>query len=177
MKRFYTFIFLFIIMFSAHVQAEIISGGVSYDANSAREELLDGISYTTDSTYINNAFYDKDYEQNFAYILKGITNLKDRKLAYFSDGSYAVLNYSDMKHVYYYASSGILMYIENRSGNVFPYKCYKYNTQRKLINMSLRVSESETFIYNPAGELIAHWVKDKAYDKDGNVIMKRKYVE
>ena len=177
MKRFYTFIFLSILMFSANVQAEIISGGISYDANSAREELLDGISYTTDSTYINNAFYDKDYEQNSAYILKGITSLKDRKLAYFSDGSYAVLNYSDMKHVYYYASNGILMYIENRSGNSYPYKCYKYNTQKKLVNMSLRVSESETFIYNPAGELVAHWVKDKAYDKDGNVIMKRKYVE
>ena len=177
MKRFFITTLLFIFALSTQVQAEMLSGGISYDANSARAELMDGISYTTDSTYINNAFYDKDYEQNSAYILKGITNLKDRKLAFFSDGTYAVLKFSDINHVYYYASSGVLIYIENRSGNVYPYKCYKYNTQRKLVNMSLRVSESETYIYNPSGELIAHWVKDKAYDKDGNVIMKRKYVE
>ena len=42
--------------------------------------------------------------------------------------------------------------------------------------MGLRVSKEETFIYNPQGKLIAHWLGTNAYDEGGNVIMTRKYI-
>ena len=69
------------------------------------------------------------------------------------------------------------MYVEKKSGTSYPYKTYKYNTAGKLVNMSLRVSKAETFIYDKNSKLIAHWLYDKAYDSEGNVVMKRRYVE
>ena len=69
------------------------------------------------------------------------------------------------------------MAIEIRDGLKYPFKAYKYAPTRELINMSLRVSKGETFIYTPQGELIAHWVGMYGYDAKGNVILTRKYVE
>lgn len=166
-----------ILIFGLTVNAQVLQGGVSYDENSAREELLNGISYTIDSQYVNNYYYDAEHEQNVGYILQGLTELKDRTLAYFSDNTYAVAKNNDPYHVYYYDANGTLSYIEKKDGLNYPYKTYKYNTAKKLVNMSMRVSKSETFIYSKDGKLLAHWLKDKAYDSDGNVIMKRKYVE
>lgn len=171
------YILALIIFFILPVQAEVLQGGVSYDVNSAREELLNGIKYTIDSNYVNNFYQDSEYEQNTNYILQGMTELKDRTLAYFSDNTYAVMKKIDPYHIYYYNSQGILMYVEKKDGLSYPYKTYKYNTAKKLVNMSFRVSKGETFIYNKDGKLIAHWLNDKAYDDNGNVIMKRKYVE
>lgn len=166
-----------LLFFGLTANAEVIQGGVSYDVNSARSELMDGISYTIDSQYVNGFFYDGEHEQNVNYILQGVTELKDRTLAYFSDNTYAVYKHNDPYHVYYYDGSGVLNYVEEKDGLNYPYKTYKYNTSKKLVNMSMRVSKSETFIYSKDGKLLAHWVKDKAYDEQGNVIMKRKYVE
>lgn len=179
MKKYFISLIIFIltVIITPVSQAEVLQGGVSYDVNSARNELMDGISYTIDSKYVNDFYYDKDYEQNANYILQGLTSLKDRTLAYFSDGTYAVCKNNDPYHVYYYGAAGNLNYVEEKDGLNYPYKTYKYNTAQKLVNMSMRVSKSETFIYSNNGKLLAHWLKDKAYDESGNVIMKRKYVE
>ena len=166
-----------ILILGLNVNAEVLQGGISYDVNSAREELIDGISYAIDSKYINNNIIDKDYAQNLNYILNGITELKDRTLAYFSDNTYAIYKHDDPYYIYYYDKNGNLNYIEKKESLNYPYKTYKYNISNKLVNMSMRVSKSETFIYSKDGKLLAHWVKDKAFDEQGNVIMKRKYVE
>ena len=175
--RKYLLIATILIFFGISVQAEVLQGGVSYDVNSARNELLDGINYTIDSKYLNGFYYDIEHNQNVNFMLQGVTELKDRTLAYFSDNTYAVYKHNDPYHVYYYSGDGILNYVEEKDGLNYPYKTYKYNTSKKLVNMSLRVSASETFIYSKDGKLLAHWLKDKAYDENGNVIMKRKYVE
>lgn len=166
-----------ILIFGITVHAEVLQGGVTYDVNSARNELLDGINYTIDSKYINGFIYDGEHSQNVDYILQGLTELKDRTLAYFSDGTYAVYKHNDPYHVYYYSGNGALNYVEEKDGLNYPYKTYKYDTSKKLVNMSMRVSKAETFIYSKDGKLLAHWLKDKAYDESGNVIMKRKYIE
>ncbi len=166
-----------ILIFGLSAQAEVLQGGVTYDVNSAREDLLDGISYNIDSKYVNDFYYDTEHEQNVGYMLNGMTELKDRTLAYFSDNTYAVYKHNDPYHVYYYDENGLLNYIEEKQGLNYPYKTYKYNKTKKLVNMSMRVSKSETYIYSNDGKLLAHWIKDKAYDEKGNVIMKRKYVE
>ena len=157
--------------------AEVLQGGVAYEENSALNEVMDGISYTIDSSYINGYAYDGEHDQNVGFMLNGMTELKDRTLAYFSDNTYAVLKKAEPRIVRYYDSNGILTYVEKKSGTSYPYKTYKYNTSGKLVNMTLRVSKAETFIYDKNGKLIAHWLYDKAYDSEGNVVMKRKYVE
>ena len=84
---------------------------------------------------------------------------------------------NDKYHVWYYSKDGRLIYAEEKDNLIYPYKSYKYTTSGRLINMGLRVSKGETFIYTPDGKLIAHWLKDKAYDENGNVVMTRKYFD
>lgn len=175
MKRYLLIATLFIFCLTAN--AEILQGGVTYDVNSARKDLMDSVSYTLGSDEINGFYTDADYEQNYNCILKGVTDLKDKTLAYFSDGTYAVLKKENPYKVYYYNAGGDLMYIEKKMSLDYPYKSYKYNTSGKLVNMSLRVSQGETYIYSKDGKLLAHWLKSNAYDEQGNIIMKRKYLE
>ncbi len=175
MKRYLIVLILLIFGLTSH--AEVLQGGVSYDVDSARDDLMESVSYTIKTDEINGFYTDAEYEQNANYMLKGVTDLKDRTLAYFSDGTYAVQKKDDPYKVYYYGAAGVLMYVEKKQSLEYPYKSYKYNTAGKLVNMSLRVSKSETYIYAKDGKLLAHWVKSNAYDEHGNIIMKRRYVE
>ena len=80
-------------------------------------------------------------------------------------------------YVWYYSSYGNLIYAEKKNRSEYPYKTYKYTPEGRLVNMSLRVSKGETFIYTPDGNLLAHWVGANAFDENGNIIMTRKYYE
>ena len=79
--------------------------------------------------------------------------------------------------VWYYSQNGKLTHYEIKDGLEYPYKTYKYNTYGELVNMGLRVSKAETFIFSPNGRLIAHWIKSNGYDETGRLIMRRKYLE
>lgn len=165
-----------LLIFGISANAEVLQGGISYDINSARTELMDTVSYNIDPKFVDNFIFDLEHEQNVNFMLEGMTELKDRTLAYFSDNTYAVYKHIDPYHVYYYDKNGMLNYVEEKESLKYPYKSYKYDISKKLVNMSMRVSDAETFIYSKDGKLLAHWLKDKAYDEQGNVIMKRKYV-
>ena len=92
---------------------------------------------------------------------------------YFSDGSYAVNYNNDPLKVFYYSKERILTHIEKRSSVEYPYNAYKYDISGNLINVSMRISEEETFIYKPKGQLIAHWIGKNCFDSRGNLIMTR----
>lgn len=170
-------IFVFLI-FILPCQAEtILTGGVNYDVNSARDELLQNYKKPVSRELLKLYAYDYKNKENLTYLLKGLTDLKDRTLAYFSDNTYAVMYFEDKLHVFYYKYDGSLLYIEEKASNHYPYKSYKYDVTGKLVNMSLRVSKGETFIYTPGGKLIAHWINSNGYDERGNIIMTRKYAE
>ena len=74
MKRF-ILIFLFILL-CVPVNAQIITGEVEYSA-----EATEQLSYED----LKNRFYDSNNIENLNYLFQGITELKDRKLAKFSD--------------------------------------------------------------------------------------------
>ena len=170
-------IFLVILMFIIlPCSAEtIISGGVSYNVESAREELTKSPAIQLNTQLVSENMVDKNYKENISQSYLGNLNLQDRTLAFFSDESYAVLYNEDKFHVFYYDKTGQLTHVEERDGLDYPYKSYKYNVSGTLINMGLRVSKEETFIYNPQGKLITHWLGKYAYDENNNVIMTRKY--
>lgn len=155
----------------------VITGGVTYDVNSARSELLTTEQTGIDKKLIRSHSYDFRHRSHMKYLLNGKTELKDRTLAMFSDFTYAVMYLKDEYHVYYYKSDGSLMYVEEKKSLDYPFKAYKYDTSGKLVNMSLRISKEETFIYTPEGKLIAHWIGTNGYDELGNVIMTRKFVD
>lgn len=153
----------------------ILTGRIDYNVDSARQELLQNCTKKLSPHLISKNMIDKNNHKNLEYLLTGNVELKDRTLAFFSDSTYAVMYENDKYHVWYYTNSGDLIYAEEKNQLDYPYKSYKYDTSGKLINMGLRVSKAETFIYTPKGKLIAHWKGQYAYDENGKVIMTRRY--
>ena len=177
MKQFLVILFLTIfISLPAHAE-KVLTGGVEYTTDQARGELLKEELPEPDGLTILTHIADENYKENKTALLKANIEIKDRVLALFSDGSYAVMYNENPLNVWYYSEEGILTHIEVKNRAEYPFKAYKYDTEGKLVNMSLRVSKAETFIFNPAGKLIAHWVKENGYDENGKIIMKRKYKE
>lgn len=154
---------------------EVLTGGVEYTTDIAREELLQKTPLKPDGLSVLTNIADENYKENKTLLLKGQAEIKDRVLAEFSDNSYAVMYHENPLYVWYYSPEGVLTHIEIKDGTNYPYKSYKYDTEGNLVNMGLRVSKEETFIFDKSGKLIAHWLKDKGYDETGKVIMKRHY--
>ena len=176
MKKF--LVILAMLFLALPVSAEmLLTGEVQYTADKAREELLNKIPSKLDSKIVRKFAVDKEYDNNTSALLNGHAELKDRTLALFSDNSYAVMYKENESRVWYYSQNGKLTHYEIKDGLEYPYKTYKYNTYGELVNMGLRVSKAETFIFSPNGRLIAHWIKSNGYDETGRLIMRRKYLE
>ena len=171
------FIVLLVLLISVPVQGEMLTGGVKYTVEDAKIELQNNRPSEVDYLLRQNNFADKNYKENYSALLKGITKLNDRTLGLFSDGSYAVNYKNDSSHVWYYDKDGFLINTEMRTSTRYPYRSYKYTPDGELVNMSLRVSEKETFIFSPFGGLLGHWVGDNCYDENGNVVMTRKIMK
>lgn len=172
------FIFALLIIFlTSPVQGAVITGGVEYSVTDAQNIILQDNPKPLNTIFVQDNLYDNNRNQNIQNMLKGFTDLKDRTLAHFSDGSYGVIYKNNPLTVLYYSNDGVLTHTEERTSLNYPYKSYKYNTQGKLVNMSLRTSENETFIFNKSGNLIAHWKGKNCYDQNGNIIMTREILK
>lgn len=104
----------------------------------------------------------------------GIIELEDRTIAQFSDGSYGICYKESQKEVFYYSKEGELTHKEIKESLEYPYKAYKYTSDGRLENVSIRVSDAETYIYTPSGKLLAHWIGKNCYNASGKIIMTRK---
>ncbi len=163
-----------ILVINPTAAGQIIQGGVEYNTDTARQELFNTQRQTIPANLLKSHIIDTNNIENSMLLLNGQSELKDRTLARFSDGSYGIIYKNDPLHAWYYNSDGILTHCEVKSSTAYPYKSYKYSTDNRLINMSLRVSEDETFIYSPDKKLIAHWLSGNCYNNEGKVIMTRK---
>lgn len=168
------FVITLILLLQPVVMGDIITGGVEMSVDTAREEVVSGQKARFDYMNVKNNLTDRNYRENQSKLLKGITELNDRKLGRFSDGSYAVMYYDDPKNTYYYSPDGILTHNEVKTDTNYPFKAYKYKTDGTLENQSLKVSPQETFIFNKNGKLIAHWLGENCFDENNNIIMTRK---
>lgn len=169
---------VFLIIFTGlPVFSQMLTGEVKYSVSGAREEISAQKPVKFDREVIKANIVDYNRAENVGYLLKGVTELKDRTLAYFSDGSYGLVYKDNPLEVYYYGADGILTHNEKRDSVEYPYRSYKYTASGRLVNMSLRTSEDETFIFEPGGELIAHWLGTRCYDENNNVIMSRRVLK
>lgn len=169
---------LILIFSSQSVFAEmVLFGEAQYNVEKARNEVQQYIQPKINFLLIKPHLVDFNREKNLKALLCGQVELKDRDLALFSIGTYGVVYKHDKLHAYYYSSSGILEYIDIRSSENYPYKSYQYDVNGNLVNMGLRVSKKEAYIYSPKGNLIAHWIGSNGYDEKGRIIMTRKFIE
>lgn len=173
MKKFLTTaIFMFI--FLPCNNAAILTGEIKYDTNLAKNEILSEKPLLPSHQLLKAHIIDTNISNNKSEILKGNTELKDRTLAKFSDGSYGIIYKNNPYNVFYYNTNGYLTHIEIKNSLEYPYKTYKYDTFKNLVNMTLRTSEDETYIFEPSGNLIAHWIGGNCYDENDTLIMTRK---
>ncbi len=152
---------------------QIITGSVEYSVEDASKCVSENLQAPIDKQIFQMHLFDNDRIEHLTALLQGKTTLNDRSLAYFSDGSYGINYNNDKTHVWYYNQDGILTHTEIRTSLSYPYKSYKYSINGELVNMSLRVSKDETFIFNKSGKLLAHWIGNNCYDENNSVIMTR----
>ena len=175
MKR-VIFIFLLFLFMNICLQAEakIITGEVEYNTESVREEVFASpVNPLNISTY-GEHLIDRNNAENLENLLKGNTDLKDRKIAKFSDGSYGVQYYNDVMYTWYYSQNGRLISFTQKDSESYPTKFTKYRPDGNVANQGYRISEQESYIYTPDGKLLAHWLGENCYDEYNNIIMKRK---
>ncbi len=173
-------IFLILILFfcSQSTLADmLLYGEAEYNVESALNEVQRTQQNKINPLFLKPHLLDVNRYENLTSLLKGQVDLKDRELALFSIGTYGVVYKNDPLHAYYYSNSGVLEYVDIRSSKDYPYKSYQYDIAGNLVNMGLRVSKRETYIYSPNGDLIAHWVGAYGYDENGQIIMTRKFIE
>ena len=171
MKRFILLLFIFI--FSLSVQAQILTGEIKYNTETARTETFSKPIEKISFDKIYNHFFDSNNIENLNSLYQGITELKDRKLAKFSDGSYGVQYYDDPMFSWYYSQNGKLINFTQKDSESYPHRVTKFKPDGSVTNTGYRVSEKESFIFTPAGKLLAHWLGNNCYDENNNIIMTR----
>ena len=175
MKR--VILILLVFVLSLSVEAKIITGEVEYNAENVREEVFSTpVNPLNISTYRQHLI-DRNNAENLENLLKGNTELKDRKIAKFSDGSYGVQYYDDIMYTWYYSQNGRLISFTRKDTEGYPSKFTKFKPDGNIANQGYRVSEEESFIYSPDGKLIAHWLGENCFDEYNNIIMKRKILK
>ena len=173
MKRF--ILLVLFLLFISPCNAQIITGEVEYNTNS---QMVSGkqtqkISFNK----IRNHFFDSNNVENLNYLFKGITELKDRKLARFSDGSYGVQYYDDPLFSWYYSSNGKLINFIQKDTENYPSRFTKFKPDGSVSNTGYRISQNESYIYDKEGKLLAHWIGNNCYDENSNIIMTRKIMD
>ena len=168
---------IFLICIALPLNAKIITGEVEYNADLAREDAFSSpISPANIATYKQHLI-DSNNIENLNYLFQGITELKDRKIGKFSDGSYGVQYYDDPMYSWYYSSNGRLINFTQKDSTNYPCKITKYKPDGSVANQGYRLSESESYIFTPEGKLLAHWRGNNCYDEYNNIIMTRKILK
>ena len=150
-----------------------LKGGVTYTVESARKEAFANVEYSLPKSIIDANRIDPNFEDNKVLIKNGVKETGDRFITYYSDNSYSIVYKKNLYLVFYYYKNGKLEAIEKRNRLIFPVKCYVYNLEGVLDSISLYLSEKETYIFSVDGQLYAHWIGNKAYNKNGQVISER----
>ena len=168
------FCFLVLLLFSLipFSFGAIITGGVEYDYEKVQEETfrtpINGVSKQIIQQYLN------DTDEHIKGLKSGIKDFKNCKAAIFSDGSYGIMYFDDPLYNWFYNSEGRLISFTQKSSTNYPRRTVKYAPDGSVLNVGLQISQEESFIFNPRGILIAHWMGDNCYGILGNIIMTRK---
>ena len=176
MKR--IFILLLInLVFIVQTDAQIITGGIKYDTETAEREVFKTPVKPVKQELLYKRYIDTNNEENLNALKSGITELKDRKVALFSDGSYGIVYFDDPLYSWYYSNNGRLINFMQKDSEEYPSKFVKFKPDGSVANRGIKVTERESFIFNPEGRLIAHWLGSLCYDAQNNIIMTRKFTD
>ena len=172
MKKLFSIIFILFLILPANSQ--MITGEIKYDAEMAQEEVFKKPVTPVKQNKLYNRYFDSNNQENLNALRAGITELNDRKVALFSDGSYGVQYNDDPLYSWYYSNNGRLINFMQKDSEEYPSKFVRFKPDGSITNRGIKVSETESFIFTPEGKLIAHWLENMCYDSYNNIIMTRK---
>lgn len=144
----------------ALAESRIISGGVSFTVDSARDYIQQGLP--------NGVEIPDKYQQLQP------DNVEKMVTSYNNEGKVVgvtVQYINEPKKAYIY-KNGNLAYVEtyDKPVNIYPHRGYRYDLDGHLVLTSLTVSKNELFRFNTNGSLIAHSINGVIYDEKGNII-------
>lgn len=170
-------IFFILLIFSFFITpgfAKIITGEVEYNAQSAREEVFRENPNQINFEKLRTNLIDSKRIENLNAIYEGKRDFEGKKLAHFSDGSYGVYYYDDPEYSWFYSPQGRLISFTQKNSVNFPAKVVRYRPDGTVLNLGLKISEQESFIYSTNGKLLGHWVGNLCFDEQNNIVMTRK---
>lgn len=86
--------------------------------------------------------------------------------------SYGIQYDNDPYHAYYYDLNGNLIQkdVKDKPRYTYPHNTISYDAQGNVISRSRNVAPKDQYVYNPDGSFKAHWVGNKCYDANGNLM-------
>ena len=166
-------VFATILFICMPVNAYTLQGGVEYTVDEARVVAFDNSPVKISKEEFSVNINDRFYFSSIGYINGRISEAVARKVVPFYENNklsfYGVQYDQDPSKKYYYSPSGkLLKYEVNTFSGSYPYKTLAYDTQGKLLNINLVVSNQESFLFDKNKKLIGHWVNNQFYDANGN---------
>ncbi len=154
------------------VNAYTLKGGVEYTVDKARIIAFDNAPQSINKNEFGAYLNDKFYFSSIGYINGNISVAVARKVVPFYDKGklsfYGVQYDNDPSKKYYYSPKGkLLKYEINTFKGEYPYKTMAYDTQGKLLNINLVVSDHESFLFDKNKKLIGHWLNNQFYNSKG----------
>lgn len=157
---------------------------VKYNVTKAKTEAFKGVPRSLPLSYFKTDLHDNYHNSNMSYLkdasykTKSYEPTRDIIPSYMGEMliSYGVRYENKMNKVYHYNSSGKLLRIEfdNNNPQTYPKKTTTYNNQGKLHTVVFYISPSEQYNFDGKGNLIVHWIGEKAYNKDGRLMKIRR---
>lgn len=172
MKRIIIFCVI-IITLILPVEAKVLEGSVTYEANKAWETAMSYAEKKLPQEIIDSHLVDPDYEENQVAIKYKISQLGKKLITYYSDGTYTIveLNNYPRGYAYSYDPNGNLFramrWVDTSSGKIV----YYYNTSNVMTAVNYEYKPNQAYIFDAkTGKLKSHWVNNKGYYTNGKVV-------
>ena len=170
MKKFILFLFLFFFI-SFPTNAKVLQGSVTYEANKAWETAMLYAEKKLPQEIIDSHLVDPDYEENQVAMKYKISQLGEKLITYYSDGTYAIGDPNHSSYGYIYDPNGnlgrILKIINTDEFRLI----YFYETNNVLTAVSYDAKKGEAYVFDAkTGKLESYWINKKGYFVDGKII-------
>jgi hypothetical protein len=175
------FLILVIFLSFNYVNAQNLQGKITFTEKTARIEAFRDLSRKIPKEIFKDYLKDKYHKEN-------IESLKNQKYEIETEPKrninpfylwnqlalYSVEYEDDYSKKFYYNSLGHLKKYEiNDFSGTYPYRAIAYNTKGEVINITLVVSEVESFNFDKNEKLIGHWIENQYYNKNEKESLKR----
>ena len=172
MKRIIIFCVL-IITLILPVEAKVLEGSVTYEANKAWETAMSYAEKTIPQEIIDSHLVDPDYEENQVAIKYKIPQLGEKCITYYSDGTYTIveLNNSSQGYAYSYDPNGNLVCVMRWVKTSFCKLVYYYDTSNVMTAVNYEYNPNKAYIFDAkTGKLKGYWIDKVGYYVNGATV-------